>query len=336
MENARGAGTSGLIIGKFLPPHLGHQYLVDFARNYVDELTVLVCSIRSEPIPGEVRYAWMKEMFPDVNVVHVTDENPQEPKDHPDFWNIWKASINNALPQGADYLFASEEYGKKLAEVVGMKYVPVDPLRESVPISGTEIRADPIANWEYLPPVVRPHYVKKICVFGPESTGKSTLTKKLAGRFKTAYSTEYGRTYLDSKDGKCEYEDFDLIAKGKMASEDAMARQANRILFCDTDLITTAIWSDILFGKCPEWISKEANARKYDLYLLLSDKDVPFVPDRQRYLPDRRQLSFERCIKELEKRHRKYVVIEGAWDERFEKASGAVEDFLKANRRSVK
>jgi cytidyltransferase-like protein len=81
-----GDETTGLIIGKFLPPHTGHQYLIDFARNWVDRLTVLVCSLAAEPIPGAMRHAWMREMFPAVNVVHVEDENPQEPHEHPDFW----------------------------------------------------------------------------------------------------------------------------------------------------------------------------------------------------------------------------------------------------------
>jgi HTH-type transcriptional regulator, transcriptional repressor of NAD biosynthesis genes len=80
MEKGLQKATTGMILGKFMPPHLGHQCLVDFARNYVDNLTVLGCSIQSEPIPGDLRYRWMREMFPDVNVVHVTDENPQEPK----------------------------------------------------------------------------------------------------------------------------------------------------------------------------------------------------------------------------------------------------------------
>ena len=79
-----------MILGKFMPPHAGHQYLVHFARNFVDRLTVLVCSLKSEPIAGELRYAWMRELFPDVRIVHITEELPQTPAEHPEFWTIWR------------------------------------------------------------------------------------------------------------------------------------------------------------------------------------------------------------------------------------------------------
>jgi NadR type nicotinamide-nucleotide adenylyltransferase len=319
--------TTGLIIGKFMPPHQGHKYLVDFARNYVDELTILMCSTTSESISGELRYKWMKEMFPDVKIVHVTDENPQESRDHPDFWNIWKDSIECALPEGADYLFASEDYGSKLADILNMKYIPVDPARQIVPVSGTMIRENPLENWKYIPEEVRSYFVKKVCVVGPESTGKSTLTKQLAKHFDTVYVSEYARTLLDKKDGICEYSDIEFIAIGQMASEDAIARQANKVMFCDTDLITTTIWSEILFGKCPDRIYAEADKRKYDLYLLL-DVDVPFVSDKQRYGGTERQLTVEHCKKELESRGRKYIVINGSWKERFDKYVGEIEKVL--------
>src|SRR5262249_56697885 len=87
------AMTTGRLLGKFLPPHLGHVYLVEFASRYVDQLTVVVCSLAREPIPGELRHRWMRELFPFDNVVHLRDELPQEPKEHPDFWALWKASL---------------------------------------------------------------------------------------------------------------------------------------------------------------------------------------------------------------------------------------------------
>lgn len=320
--------SSGLIIGKFLPPHLGHQYLIDFARNYVDKLTVLVCSLKSEPIPGELRYKWMKKLFPDVNIIHVTDENPQEPKDHPDFWEIWKKSISKVLPKGADCLFASEDYGWKLAEILNMKYIPVNHPRNLVPISGTKIRENPIKYWEYLPPAIRTYFVKRVCIFGPESTGKTTLAKNLASHFNTVYAEEYARGLLDFKNGKCDYEDIEDIAKGHAASEEALSTQANKVLFSDTDLITTKIWSNVLFKKCPKWIEKDIDNHQYDLYLLM-DIDVPYIEDAQRYFPNKRQWFLNLCIKALEKRGRKYVLISGSWKERYDKAVAEVEKLLK-------
>ncbi len=328
-NDGRPGGTRGMILGKFLPPHAGHRYLIDFARNYCDELTVLVCTLEREPIPGELRYEWMRRMFPDCNVVHITDDLPQTPDEHPEFWPIWRDVVLGAMPHGTDYVFASEDYGFRLAEVLDAEYVPVDHNRELMPTSGSAVREDPIGNWEYIPQEVRPYYLKRVCLFGPESTGKSTLARHLARHFDTVYVHEYARPLLDFKNGECDYPDIERIARGQAAAEDALAPRANRVLFCDTDPLTTTIWSDVFFGKCPEWVAKEAERREYDLYLLM-DVDVQWVDDGQRYFPDNdeRRAFFERCRRALDERGRPYVVIGGDWQERFERAVGAVEERL--------
>ncbi|MEW5725082.1 MAG: AAA family ATPase, partial [Thermodesulfobacteriota bacterium] len=295
--------TTGLILGKFLPPHLGHQYLGDFALNYVDRLTIVVGTLAAEPIPGKVRYAWVREMFPRAEVLHLTDENPQYPEEHPDFWRIWHDSLRRLLPEGPDHVFASEDYGFKLAEILGARYVPVDHARELVPITGTDIRRDPLGHWEFIPPVVRPWFVRRVCIIGPESTGKTVLAARLARHFHTVWVSEYARGLLALKNNQVDCEDFDRIGLGQAASEEALARQANRVLICDTDLLTTTIWADRLFGRCPEWLKIEAERRRYDLYLL-ADVDCPWVDDPQRFLPQERREFFERCRRELESRGR--------------------------------
>ena len=318
-----------MILGKFRPPHRGHCYAVDFARHWCDELTVLVCTRECEPIEGHLRYRWMRRIFPDCNIVHVTDDLPQTPDEHPDFWSIWRDVVLAAMPNECDFVFASEDYGFQLAEVLDAEYVPVDHDRELMPVSGTDVRNDPMQHWEYIPEEVRPYYLRRVCIFGPESTGKSTLTKDLADHFDTVYVHEYARALLDFKDGQCDYPDIERIARGQAASEDALAPRANRVLFCDTDPLTTTIWSDVFFGKCPPWVEREAEQRTYDLYLLM-DVDVPWADDGQRYFPDEdaRRAFFERCKSALDERGRPYVVIQGNWEERFERAVAAVERLL--------
>jgi NadR type nicotinamide-nucleotide adenylyltransferase len=319
--------TTGMLLGKFLPPHLGHVYLSEFAGRFVDRLTVVVCSLRREPIPGDLRFRWMGELLPFANVVHLTDELPQEPVEHPDFWNLWRLALIRVLPEKPDFVFASEDYGRRLADELGAAFVPVDRERSAVPVSGTAIRTDPMANWEYIPRCVRPYFARRVCVFGPESTGKTTLARRLADHFRTAWVPEYARTLLEAKGGEVRFEDMELIARGQVASEEALARNANRVLVCDTDPLATLIWSDVLFGRVPDFVREQADRRASDLYLLL-DADVPWVADPVRYLPEQGRAFFDRCRAELDARGRQYVVIRGDWDERFRAAVEAADRLL--------
>jgi len=101
-------------------------------------------------------------------------------------------------------------------------------------------------HWEFLPQAVRPYFVKRVCVFGPESTGKSTLARDLARHFGTVYAWEYARPMLDPQGGECRgVDDIVRIVRGQVATENALARQANRVLICDTDVLTSTIWSDV-------------------------------------------------------------------------------------------
>ena len=316
---------TGMVLGKFMPPHTGHLYLVEFARSYVDRLTVVVGSLQDEPIPGDLRFEWMKELFPGEQVVHLTDENPQHPSEHPDFWQIWYDSLMSILPECPDFLFASEDYGSTLAGVLGAEFIPLE--RTVLSVSGTDIRKNPLAWWDYLPRCVRPYYVKKVCLFGPESTGKTTLAKALARHFGTIFVPEYAHVLLSRLCGELEASQMELIAKGQQASERALSRSANRLLFCDTDLLTTTIWSRVLFGDCPQWILEAAEDSYYDLYLLL-DVDVPWIDDVHRILPDNRRPFFEFCRAELERLNRRYIVLSGSWDERFSVATAGVKSLL--------
>jgi len=317
-----------MILGKFLPPHLGHQYLIDFARSQVGHLTIIVCSIEREPIAGHLRFEWMRELYPDLNVVHLTDENPQEPHEHPEFWEIWTRSIRRFITTGPDLVFTSESYGDELARRLGARHVLVDIDRSQVPVSGTKIREHPFDNWQFIPPCVRPHFAKRVAIVGPESTGKTTLAAKLAAHFQTVWVPEFARGYLEEKYqpvsleiSKCDIED---IARGQAESEDRLARKANRLLVCDTDLITTMIWSEYFLGYCPEWIRLAADRRSYDLYLL-TDIDTPWVAEPQRVGDHLRAGFLARFQRELESRGRAYRLISGSYEERLRQAEQTIE-----------
>jgi NadR type nicotinamide-nucleotide adenylyltransferase len=317
--------TRGFLLGKFMPPHCGHVFLCEFAQAYVDSLTILVCSLDDDPIAGALRFRWMGEMFPRCRVLHLTDAVPQAPERHADFWPIWRAIVRRHHPEPIDFVFASEAYGARLADEVGAAFVPVDPGRLAAPVSATRVREDPFAAWRYLPAPVRAHYARTVCIFGPESTGKSTLARGLAAHFRTNFVPEYGRTHTDAFGTDVTADDLRRIVRGHRAATHAARRQANRLLFLDTDPVLTAVWADMLLGARPADLDCVEDTA--DFYLL-TDVDAPWVDDGTRYFPDLsvRRRFFERCRTELVRRGLPFVTLSGSWDERLPAAVAAVRD----------
>ncbi len=316
---------TGVVIGKFLPPHLGHLHLIREARRRCDHLTVLVCTLSREEIPGELRFQWMRELVPCAEVIHVTDENPQEPHEHPDFWAIWRHTILSRCRP--DVVFTSEEYGDPLAATLGAVHECIDLPRAHVPISARKIRSDPMQYWEFIPEPVRPYYVKRVVVTGPESTGKTTLAEDLAKHFQTVWVPEFARGYLDDKHARqpsdvlCEFSDLAPIARCQVDSLETAARAANRLVISDTDAIVTSVYAHHYFGECPKEVADLAAEQRADLHLLL-DVDVPWVEDRQRDRPHQRQEMFDLFRAALG--DRRYIRIHGTWEQRFQTAVAAI------------
>lgn len=175
--------------------------------------------------------------------------------------------------------------------------------------------------------------MRRIVIFGTESTGKTTLARKLAGHFGEPWSAEFVREFWDLKDGKILAGDLGTIALGQMANEDQAVARAERAAFFDTDLLTCTIWDDLLFpGECPMWVRTEAESRARAVSLfLLCDTDVPFTPDPQRCFPDEAGRARGRIVwrEALEKRGLPFVEIRGEWPAREAAAFAAVEAQLR-------
>jgi nicotinamide mononucleotide transporter PnuC len=180
--------------------------------------------------------------------------------------------------------------------------------------------------------------VKRIAVFGPESTGKTELARKLAAHFRAPLVEEYARERWDAQ-GALGLEDMLPVAKEQWRREDeALLRQvfggqaAPKLIICDTEALTTMLWSDLLYGTCPDELRRNAEkrCRNYALYLLC-DIDVPFAPDPQRCFPDPEDREKARRIwyGALERRGLPFVWIRGDWAARERAAVAAVEKLMR-------
>ena len=311
--------TRGFVLGKFMPPHAGHVALCRAAESLCDELTILVCWLPGDPIPGEQRLRWMRELFPHARVVGQDAEVPQHPDDSPDFWPIWRALVRAAHPQPIDMVFAGEMYGAELARQVGGRFVPL--LREEAGISGTLAREDMAANWHHLPTPVRRDTAKVVVLHGIESTGKSVMTRALAEKLGTHWVPEYGRFHCEAYGTDLAPPDLTLIAAAQQAMILAARERSGPVLLSDTDWLMTRAWNRMLFGK-------ELAGGSYplaDLYLHLAP-DVPFVDDGLRMFgtADERSRFDALCRAELEAAGANRADISGSWEERLDRALAAI------------
>ncbi len=173
----------------------------------------------------------------------------------------------------------------------------------------------------------------RIALFGAESTGKSTLAEKLAAHFVAPWSPEFVREFWDTHGGIITAADLDAIARGQIAGEEAAVARAQRVVFCDTELLTCLLWDDLLFpGHCPPWVRAEAERRVRGIALwLLCDTDLPWSPDPQRCFPDAagRAMCRQLWRDALTTRNLPYAEIQGTWPEREARAIAAAGAILR-------
>ena len=170
--------------------------------------------------------------------------------------------------------------------------------------------------------------IRKIAIVGPESTGKSTITKQLAKHYQTLWVAEYARYYCAALTSPCTLQDEINMFHGQVALEESVLAMAEKdFIFCDTTFLTVKIWSDEMLGFSPDIVLNELPLRQYDLYLLM-DIDLPWTEDPLRDFPDKRDYFMQVWKEELERLRARYVLISGSEQRRLRNAIKIVDDFL--------
>lgn len=172
----------------------------------------------------------------------------------------------------------------------------------------------------------------KVVLFGPESTGKTTLSNQLARYYNTVWAPEFARKYLQDKwnnEGKiCEQKDILPIAEGQINLENTLAKKADKVLICDTDLLETKVYSSAYYGGfvAPE-LEEAAIQNTYDIYFL-TYIDTPWEADDLRDRPEQRLEMFMAFENTLKKYNRPYVLLKGDKDTRLKKAINVIDRLL--------
>ena len=194
--------------------------------------------------------------------------------------------------------------------------------------------------------------IKKIVIIGPESTGKTMLSKQLAEHFNTTWCPEYAREYLLQNGIKYRYEDLAKIAQGQLVMEDyceAVVRgelsmvngesilgskpeARSPLLFIDTNMYVMKVWYEYVFGRCEQFVLDEITTRHYDLYLLCNT-DLPWIEEPMREYPDERpRLELYNIYKDiLINQQTPWIEIAGDYHKRLETAIEGVLQYCVSN-----
>jgi len=329
----------GMYGGTFNPLHLGHVNAIIEAANQCEKLYIVLSNTND---PNEIdhreRLMWLKNITGDIENVEVFETFNQNTAKN-NSWEVEAQIIKDYIGKKIDAVFAGDDYqGKNIWEMLYPEseiiYIP----REEVNISSTQIRENPFKYYDYLPKIVQKHYVKKVCVLGTESCGKSTLARNLAKYFNTTYVEEAGRFICAEAggiDNMQKYHYFEILFKHKQLEKEALD-QANRVLLIDTDSLITLYYYQLGFGNETK-IDKDfesiataiSSLNDYDLYIFL-EPDVKWVQDGTRTYGDEeiRKENNDKLKQILDANNIKYISISGSYQERYEQSKAKVKQLI--------
>lgn len=311
---------NAIVLMTALVPTVGHKYLIDFAKNLTgwnNHVHVILGTMDREPVAGILRWdAFIATYLHDrkVKIHWLHRDVPQEPSEHPDFWSVWRDIVREFVDVDPDdYFVASELYGIDMAQALGCKFMPCNRYRETIDIKGTTVRQNLLRDFEYILPSFQHNIRKTVTVFGPESCGKTTMTRWLAQELNGHFIPEWAREYLETVGAEITDEKMRAIVNGQYAVQQTAQNDLfnKPFIFQDTDLLSTVGYYRLWGGGTDEdldLVEHLAKKTKSDLYVVMNDQ-IPFEADPLRYGGDKRESNTQFWINLLDDFGCDYVLI---------------------------
>ncbi|WP_375338994.1 AAA family ATPase [Ancylothrix sp. D3o] len=302
-------------MGKFAPLHQGHQLLIETALAEMDEVIVVIYDCpETTNVTLNIRSNWIRRIYPKVQVIEAWD-GPTEVGDTPEIKKKHENYIiNNLKIKGISHFYSSEFYGEHMSLALGAVNRLIDEQRKIIPISGTKIRENPFALRHYLHPLVYRDLISNIVFLGAPSTGKSSITSRLAEEYHTVWMPEYGREYWEKHqiDRRLSLEQLVEIGEGHLQREEALLSQANKYLFTDTNAITTYMFSLYYHNKAAPKLVELADraSSRYDL-VFVCDLDIPYENTWDRSGEANRKIFQKQIISDLIVRKIPFFLLQG-------------------------
>lgn len=178
--------------------------------------------------------------------------------------------------------------------------------------------------------------IPRVCLTGVESTGKSTLSARLALHFGGVVMPEFGRSHAEIFGTDFTPDDMVAIAMGHRAALQAIEASAPELIIEDTDVVTTAAWARMLFPKDKTVLAVLRKLPATAGLYLFFESDVPFVPDGTRVFEGPERARFQMMLEaEMRERRMRSVRIGGDFAAREAAAIAAVDKWLKMVRKQV-
>lgn len=304
---------NGIFLATALVPTVGHQFAINFAKEflYSGNLYVIISTRDKEPTTFEQRVAGFEKQDGVYFINHHDNDAPQNPptENQDDFWNYWKNAIQSLVDDSIDFVFASEPYEQNVADSLGCTFIPIDINREVYPIKGSYVRGDLFYNQNSITKKFRELIHRNIVIFGAESTGKTTIARRVSKCLNARYYPEWARPYLETVGSEATDERLQNIIRGQRALERDIPPGFPIISVYDTDLLTTYGFFKQTGREIPEQLKLACIPENRKFYFVMNS-NIPFEPDILRYGGDVRETDTQFWIDILEKFHKKYHIIQ--------------------------